>query len=218
MRHKNKIVQFFTPNLNWLNCEDRIGLLKTHEGNIKVFINGEELSINFPPLTDSVFAILDLKGSCCEIAVTSHKAPLSPLNSIRLQDSLELVLDQEQAPELVDCKDGISDTKDCTVAYEFHDNHGRNIELVGNKTVARRVASYNQGIAVIQQPLEYNAVVQVIIEQLETHWQSSLIVGLTVGPLDRLNLPVNALSMKAPSCIVADDWISVNGVKVLIDF
>ncbi|XP_018574763.1 neuralized-like protein 4 isoform X2 [Anoplophora glabripennis] len=213
LRHKNKIVQFFTPSLNWLNCEDRIGLLKTHEGNIKVFINGEELSINFPPLADSVYAIFDLRGSCCEIAVTSHKAPLSPLNSIRLQDSLELVLDQEQAPELVDCKDGINEVKDCSVTYEFHDNHGRNIELISNKTVAHRVASYNQGIVLIQQSLDCNSVVQVVIEQLETHWQSSLIVGLTVGPLDRLNLPVNALSMKAPSCIVAEDWISINGVK-----
>lgn len=142
---------------------------------------------------------------------------MSPLNSIRLQDSLELVLDQEQAPELVDCKD-VNEAKDSSVMYEFHDNHGRNIELTGNKTVARRVASYNQGIVVIQQSLEWNSMVQVIIEQLETHWQSSLIVGFTVGPLDRLNLPVNALSMKAPSCIVAEDWISINGVKVVIDF
>lgn len=29
--------------------------------------------------------------------------------------------------------------------YEFHENHGRNIEL-DRKVIARRVASYNQGI------------------------------------------------------------------------
>lgn len=29
--------------------------------------------------------------------------------------------------------------------YEFHENHGRNIQLE-TKTTARRVASYNQGI------------------------------------------------------------------------
>lgn len=28
--------------------------------------------------------------------------------------------------------------------YEFHENHGRNVQLE-KKTVARRVASYNQG-------------------------------------------------------------------------
>ena len=28
--------------------------------------------------------------------------------------------------------------------YEFHENHGRNVELE-RKTIARRVASYNQG-------------------------------------------------------------------------
>ena len=30
-------------------------------------------------------------------------------------------------------------------SYEFHENHGRNIQLE-TKTSARRVASYNQGI------------------------------------------------------------------------
>lgn len=29
-------------------------------------------------------------------------------------------------------------------SYEFHENHGRNIQLE-TKTIARRVASYNQG-------------------------------------------------------------------------
>lgn len=33
-------------------------------------------------------------------------------------------------------------------SYEFHENHGRNVQLE-KKTVAKRVASYNQGITLV---------------------------------------------------------------------
>lgn len=117
--------------------------------------------------------------------------------------------------ELAECsKDAPSiDQNSKNVPYEFHENHGRNIELLESKTAARRVASYNQGVVIVQPPLEINDRVQIKIDQLETRWQSSIIVGVVCGPPDRLNLPINALSFKAPCCIVANDWISVNGVK-----
>ncbi|KAG5890383.1 hypothetical protein JTB14_029747 [Gonioctena quinquepunctata] len=218
LRFNNKVLQFFTPSLNWLNCDDRIGMLRTHDGNIKFFINGEELAISFPSLPDVVFAVFDMRGSCCEIAVTSHKANLSPLNSIRLQDSLELVLDQEQAPELVEGKETLAlepsqNTPVPPVPFEFHENHGRNVELLENKTIARRVASYNQGVTIVQQPLEVGSKIEVVVEELEARWKSSLIVGLIAGAPERLNLPVNALGLKGPSCVVASDWVSANGMK-----
>lgn len=107
--------------------------------------------MTIPTLTEAVYAVFDLRGNCAEISVISHKANLSPMNSIRLQDSLELVLDQEQAPELVEGKDTVDHVKSVCVKkntpiYEFHDNHGRNIEISSDKAVARRVASYNQGM------------------------------------------------------------------------
>lgn len=73
---------------------------------------------------------------------------------------------------------------------------------------------YFQGITLVLPALECNSVVNVMIEDIEERWNSSLIVGLTVGPPERLNLPMNALIMKAPCCIVANDWISINGIKV----
>lgn len=53
-----------------------------------------------------------------------------------------------------------------------------------------------------------------MVEKIEDRWNSSLIVGVTVGSPERQNLPMNALIMKAPCCVVANDWISINGVKV----
>lgn len=43
----------------------------------------------------------------------------------------------------------INSTGDMDWNYEFHENHGRNVELE-RKTIARRVASYNQGTRVFR--------------------------------------------------------------------
>ncbi|EFA04682.2 bluestreak [Tribolium castaneum] len=209
LRFRNKTIQLFTPSLHWLNVGDRIGLLRTLDGALKIFINSEELNLCLPPLPETLYVVVDLKGSCNAVAVTSHKSPLWSLNSARLQDSLELC-NQEQIELVRD--------PDVSTIYEFHDNHGRNIEIVEGRTTARRVASYNQGVVIAQPALEISSKVQIIIDQLETRWQSSIIVGVVSGPPERLNLPVNALAFKAPCCIVANDWISVNGVKSRSNF
>lgn len=203
--------------MNWLRVGDRVGLLRTHDGGLKVFVNGEELSLNFPALTDILYVVVDLRGSCSSLLVTSRRTIPSPLTSVRLQDSLEIALDQDplsmEAP--IASEELVSIQETCSIVkYEIHENHGRNIEVFDDKTSARRVASYNQGIVIIQPAMELNNLVQVLVLQMDTHWQSSLIVGVVCGAPDRINLPVTALSLKGPCCIIANDWISVNGNKV----
>lgn len=46
-------------------------------------------------------------------------------------------------------------------ALEFLENHGKNILLSNGNRTATRVASYNQGIVVINQPLVPQLLVQV---------------------------------------------------------
>jgi hypothetical protein len=48
-------------------------------------------------------------------------------------------------------------------ALEFLENHGKNILLSNGNCTATRVASYNQGIVVISQPLVPQLLVQVCL-------------------------------------------------------
>ncbi|KAF2900858.1 hypothetical protein ILUMI_05336 [Ignelater luminosus] len=220
LRWKNKVIQQFTPNLNWLRVGDRLGLLKMHDGSIKIIINSEELHLHFPNMTENQYAILELRGSCSAVAVTSRKIPISPLTTVRLQDSLELALEQDQVKvepvidvEPVEVPKNVDSESSSTTRYEFHENHGRNIELLGDRTVARRVASYNQGLVIVQPALQPGQMVKVLLEQLDMKWFSSLLVGVVSGPPERLNLPVSGLAIKGACCIMSNDWISINGIK-----
>lgn len=88
------------------------------------------------------------------------------------------------------------------------------MEILSEKTVARRVASYNQGIVLVQPPLQPGMNVQIVVEQVDMRWQSSLMVGVVLVPPERLNLPVTALGFRNPSYVVANDYISIGGRKV----
>lgn len=207
VRWKGQSIQQFAPSLNWLRPGDRVGLMQTSDGVIKFYVNGEEIFINTQNMFGCLYAFAELRGSCSALSVTSRKIPLSPVTSVRMQDSLELLADQEMeiASQLLD---------DVYPNFLFHDVHGRNIELSAEKSVARRMASYNQGIVFVQPAITANAMVEVVVEQIDTRWQSSLMVGFVWGSPERFNLPVTALGFKAACYVVANDYISINGRKV----
>lgn len=86
----------YCPSLEWLRVGDKIGLKRTHEGNLKFYINGEDMGIAASNIPEMVYAVIDLFGSTVTINITSSKQQnnvASPNASLRLQDSLELLLD-----------------------------------------------------------------------------------------------------------------------------
>ncbi|KAK4880128.1 hypothetical protein RN001_008274 [Aquatica leii] len=220
LRLKNKVLHHFTPNLSWLRVGDRVGLVRIHDGTVKIHINNDELHFYFPNMGDTVYAIIELKGSCTAVAVTSRKVPVSPLTVVRLQDSLELALepDRIKSDPLIEAQKEVVALNETVVQYEFHENHGRNIELLADRNIARRVASYNQGLVIVQPALQPGQMVKVLLEQLDMKWSSSLMIGVISGSPDRINLPVSGLAIKNSCCIIASDWISINGVKSKSNF
>lgn len=86
----------YCPSLEWLCVGDKIGLKRTHDGNLKFYINGEDMGIAASNVPEMVHAIIELFGSTVAINITSSKhqnTAISPNASLRLQDSLELLLD-----------------------------------------------------------------------------------------------------------------------------
>ena len=141
MYHKNHCIQIFAPSLNWLRVGDRVGILRTHDRGLKAFINGEELSVSFPSITENPYIFVDLRGSCVCVSVLSRRLPASPLASVHLQDSLELMIGQEHSSTVEvpivteECTSEDVDTNDIC-KFEFHENHGRNIEIMPDRYVS----------------------------------------------------------------------------------
>lgn len=86
-------------------------------------------------------------------------------------------------------------------ALEFLENHGKNIVLSNGNRTATRVASYNQGIVVVSQPLVPQLLVQ-------------------VGLASSSRLPLLRVTQGQPSCrnpsphedrVEASPWMSLPG-------
>lgn len=113
-------------------------------------------------------------GRTSGIHITSFKSPppamtttmsmsMSPLASLKLHDSLELVLDPpSHLGKPMDVADGTDvESISETDRYEFYEVHGRNIEILSNRVTARRVASYNQGVVIVSRPLIKGQILEV---------------------------------------------------------
>ncbi|CAL7942693.1 unnamed protein product [Xylocopa violacea] len=239
VRHNGYVLSMnYCPSLEWLRVGDKIGVKRTHEGNLKFYINGEDMGIAASNIPEMVYAVVDLFGSTVTVNVTSSKQQnnaVSPNASLRLQDSLELFLDP-MPPVLrndagMDTSVDVSEGKllnDATLtpsqstgflsgendwSYEFHENHGRNVQLE-TKTTARRVASYNQGVVMSSRPLIKGKPFLIRIEKLNERWVSNILCGVTCISPEKANFPLTALGFKKHSWIICSDWISHNGIRV----
>ncbi|XP_076042886.1 neuralized-like protein 4 isoform X2 [Oratosquilla oratoria] len=107
-----------------------------------------------------------------------------------------------------------SHNKKAATAVQFHENHGKNIHLALDRTVAKRSESYNQGIVMSARPLTRNVLFQVRLGALNPRWSSSLMVGVTAQSPEKLSLPNTALSLKKNTWIICGDSVFYNGVKI----
>ncbi|TFJ96250.1 dimethyladenosine transferase [Platysternon megacephalum] len=99
-------------------------------------------------------------------------------------------------------------------AMEFLENHGKNILLSNGNLTATRVASYNQGIVVIAQPLPQGQLFQVQMDFLNPQWTSSLCLGVIGTSPERLNFPATACSLKRSAWLLQRDSVFHNSLKI----
>lgn len=229
----------YCTSLDWLRVGDKIGVKRTHDGNLKFYVNGEDMGIAVSDVPEMVYAVIELFGSTVAVNITSSRQQnpvISPNASLRLQDSLELLLDpmpprnDAGMDTSIDVSEGklINEatltptqttatgltTSDGDWSYEFHENHGRNIQLE-TKTVAKRVASYNQGVVMSSRPLIKGKLFQVRIEKLNERWVSNILCGVScISPEKQTSFPLTALGFKRHSWIICSDWIFHNGMRV----
>lgn len=196
----------YGPSLERLMVGDRIGIRYGSDCSMHIHLNGEDLGIAATNLSKKVFAVLDLYGvveivKLCNTFVTNaidSQIPPTPIQteSEALQVEAAHSINKEH------------------VKQEFHENRGKNIQLLQGNLTAKRTASYNQGIVVSSKPLPRDQLFQVRIDKLNTRWTSSLQIGIIAVSPEKLHFPVSAFSLRKSSWIICGDSVFQNGIKV----
>ncbi|XP_036077915.1 neuralized-like protein 4 isoform X8 [Rousettus aegyptiacus] len=134
-------------------------------------------------------------------------------------DTMHIVIDgEDMGPAATGIAKGQDQVAIMHTALEFLENHGKNILLSNGNRTATRVASYNQGIVVISQPLVPQLLVQVRIDFLNRQWTSSLVLGVITCPPERLNFPASACALKRAAWLLRGRGVFHNGLKICEKF
>lgn len=187
----------YGPSLNRLSNGDRIGVKRSTAGNMHIFINGEDLGVVATNIQLKPYVILDIQGRTATVSICSMVAVVhSPV---------------VESPEIVEELEASSKE---TIPYEFHDNHGSNIEFLNGNICARRTSGFNHGLIISNKPIIKNHLFQICINKLDSRWSSSLQVGLVGQTPEKLTLPLSAVCLRKSSWVISGDSVYHDGTKV----
>lgn len=151
--HNRALLNRSLASLEWLRPGDTLTVELTPSRCVRILVNGEDMNIQFPNVdTRDLYLVVELQGATVAVEIVSTVGPSSPLRpcSLRLQDSLEYVLDplKQQGDSMLESIDSDFFT------FEFaHDFHGENVKITDDRKMGHRVKSYNFGCIGIPKPL-----------------------------------------------------------------
>ncbi|XP_011908563.1 PREDICTED: neuralized-like protein 4 isoform X2 [Cercocebus atys] len=206
-------------NLERLGVGSRVGVRRGADDTMHILVDGEDMGPAATGIAKNVWAVLDLYGPVRSVSIVS---------STRLEESEGT---QPPSPSSDTGSEGEEDDEGeehglggqnevgiIPPTLEFLENHGKNILLSNGNRTATRVASYNQGIVVINQPLVPQLLVQVRIDFLNRQWTSSLVLGVITCAPERLNFPASACALKRAAWLLRGRGVFHNGLKICEKF
>ncbi|MEJ1273153.1 neuralized E3 ubiquitin protein ligase 4 [Cricetulus griseus] len=203
------------------SCEvgSRVGIRRGTDDTMHILVDGEDMGPAATGIAKNVWAVLDLYGPVRSVSIVSSTRLEEPEGTQPPSPSSDTGSEGEEddAGEAQGLR-GQNQVGIMPTALEFLENHGKNILLSNGNRTATRVASYNQGIVVISQPLVPHLLVQVRIDFLNRQWTSSLVLGVITCPPERLNFPASACALKRAAWLLRGRGVFHNGLKICEKF
>nr|XP_053766531.1 neuralized-like protein 4 isoform X5 [Desmodus rotundus] len=209
-------------NLERLGVGSRVGIRRGTDDSMHVLVDGEDMGPAATGIAKNVWAVLDLYGPVRSVSIVSSTRLEEPEGTQPPSPSSDTGSEGDEGDEDdEDEEHGLGGQDQVAImptALEFLENHGKNILLSNGNRTATRVASYNQGIVVISQPLVPQLLVQIRIDFLNRQWTSSLVLGVITCPPERLNFPASACALKRAAWLVRGRGVFHNGLKICEKF
>ncbi|XP_036307655.1 neuralized-like protein 4 isoform X4 [Pipistrellus kuhlii] len=205
-------------NLERLGVGSRVGIRRGADDSMHILVDGEDMGPAATGIAKSVWAVLDLYGPVRSVSIVSSTRLEEPEGTQPPSPSSDTGSEGDEDEDEEHGLGGEDQVAIMPTALEFLENHGKNILLSNGNRTATRVASYNQGIVVISQPLVPQLLVQVRIDFLNRQWTSSLVLGVITCPPERLNFPASACALKRAAWLLRGHGVFHNGLKICEKF
>uniref|UniRef100_A0ABL0EJW3 NHR domain-containing protein n=1 Tax=Rhodnius prolixus TaxID=13249 RepID=A0ABL0EJW3_RHOPR len=195
MQNDEVLKPYYSQSLDWLRPGNRLGVKRCHDSSLHFYIDGVDLGTAVYNVPKKLYVVVELFGSTTAVSVVSKgestvcqargDAPLA-LPDIESAYDRATEEDGEESKRNEDLDKSIEDGELLSeihdlemIPQQFHDCHGRNVQLSESRLAAKRVSSYNQGLVLGTRPLARGAIFQ---EKTRYNVNLDLLpVGHTVG-------------------------------------
>ncbi|XP_037052050.1 neuralized-like protein 4 isoform X2 [Bradysia coprophila] len=210
------LVEAYGIDLDKLKEGDRVGVMRTSQGDLIFYINGESQGIAANNIPNPVYALVNLYGKCVQVSM------YPPLDQQFQTDSIDVVEDvnirmpidvQVSHPSSLHLGGG-GDITDINDRLRFHNRCGSLVKLSANcRTAERRrpLDEFNNGVVMTHRPLKDNELFEIRIDKLVDKWSGSIEVGVTTHNPTALHFPATMTNMRSGTIMMSGSGILTNG-------
>lgn len=213
---------------------DRVGVMRTAQGELIFFINGESQGVAATDIPAVVWAVVNLYGKCSQVSISkpnfSHTATFGYLGAVATEvtQNLEIPLSvgvsvaaqtnssflNGNNVQAYNDMDGTSNFNDINDRLHFHSRCGSLISLSANSRTAERrrpLDEFNNGVVMTHRPLKDNELFEIRIDKLVDKWSGSIEVGVTTHSPNQLTFPATMTNLRSGTIMMSGCGILTNG-------
>nr|NP_648688.2 neuralized E3 ubiquitin protein ligase 4 [Drosophila melanogaster]API64957.1 neuralized E3 ubiquitin protein ligase 4 [Drosophila melanogaster] len=217
-----RLFEFYGTDLETLNENDRVGVMRTSGNDLVFYVNGESQGVAAKNMPKPLWALVDLYGRCVQVSLCPRDGSGSgELLDSPLQQPLQQVvqnLDVAMNVNIVVDSDawmqGNGSVSGADDRLCFHTRCGSLVKLSPNFRSAERrrpLDEFNNGVVMTHRPLRDNELFEIRIDKLVDKWSGSIEVGVTTHNPAVLHFPATMTNMRSGTIMMSGCGILTNG-------
>ncbi|EDW41441.1 neuralized-like protein 4 [Drosophila sechellia] len=217
-----RLFEFYGTDLETLNENDRVGVMRTSGNDLVFYVNGESQGVAAKNMPKPLWALVDLYGRCVQVSLCPRdgSGSVEPLDSPLQQPLQQVVQNLDVAMNVnivVDSDAWMQGNGSVSGADDrlcFHTRCGSLVKLSPNFRSAERrrpLDEFNNGVVMTHRPLRDNELFEIRIDKLVDKWSGSIEVGVTTHNPAVLHFPATMTNMRSGTIMMSGCGILTNG-------
>merc|ERR1719295_752512 len=228
-------------DLDQVKEQDRVGVVRTSQGDLVFFINGVSQSVAASGIPSKVWAVVDLYGKCAGVTLTNtgnsdqdrrildkkatnEATAAAATTSANAVNSIPTSGNQAQlhatnrniaaATALISNNPTPASRPVNCHKIRFHDRRGTLVRLSNHARTAERKRpfdEFNHGVVMTHPPLENEELLELRIDRLVDKWSGSIEVGFTTHNPANLEFPATMTNQRSGTMMMSGCGILTNG-------
>lgn len=232
LKDGNSLVEYYGTNLDKLNEGERVGVMRTAQNELIIYINGEPQGVAATNIPKQVHALVNLYGKCVQVSVfPSDALEYSQEPATEITQNLDIPMSVDVSigscvaagGDSVSADSGLAQLSSATddsfdlndrARLHFHYRCGSLVKLSANSRTAERrrpLDEFNNGVVMTHRPLRDNELFEIRIDKLVDKWSGSIEVGVTTHNPTALHFPATMTNMRSGTIMMSGCGILTNG-------